>query len=142
MVYNKKYYDENKEEINNLARINYLYEKPKWREYYKKFEKPTECECGDIIKNLKWVKYHEKSNKHINNLKLKSINELEKNLDIVLQDNINKEKELLEKNERTESALQEHLLAEKLLLQKLDKLIIKPLELSELSYRCRSKRKY
>lgn len=120
MVYNKKYYDENKEEINELARLIYPFQNYR-KDYYKKFEKNIKCDCGDIIKNEKWIKYHIKTKKHENNLKLKTINELEDNLNIVLQDNINKENELLEKN------------------KKLDSFIIKPLELSELQYR---KRKY
>jgi hypothetical protein len=120
MVYNKDYYEKNKDNINELARLSYSFQDYR-REYYKKFENPTQCECGDFIKNEKWIKYHIKTNKHINNLKLQSIDELTENLDLVLKDNIIKEQELLEKNE------------------KLDKLIIKPLQISELSYR---KRKY
>ena len=120
--YNKQYYDEHKDDINNNARIDYKYNEDnrnKRLNYYKQFEKNINCEiCNVNIKNEKYIRFHNMSYKHLNNVKIKELLENNnKNLNLVIQDNINKDKTL-----------------DKLKLE-LEKKSIKPLELSELRKR-------
>lgn len=122
MVYNKTYYDDNKDDINEKARIDYKYNednKNKRLNYYKKFEENLTCEiCNVNIKNKKYLRFHNMSYKHLNNEKLQELlEENNKNLELVLQDNIDKEQIL-----------------DKLKLE-LENKRIKPLELTELRKR-------